>query len=112
MEDEGSKMENRGLMAPADPSPRSLILDPPSIFNPRFSYLLAGFFAGFTACSELPAASFLVFLFLILFWLDRKKALTLYLPAAAIPIAFFFLTNYWAIGQLKPAYGEFGGPRR
>ena len=111
-------MENRGLMARADPSPRSSILDPPSSthpvvaysFKPRFSYLLAGFFAGFTACSELPAASFLVSLFVILFWLDSKKALTFYLPAAAIPMAFFFLTNYWAIGQLKPAYGEFGGP--
>src|SRR5206468_318572 len=92
MEDGGSKMENRGLMARADPSPRSSILDPPSSthpvvaysFKPRFSYLLAGFFAGFTACSELPAASFLVFLFFILFWLDRKQALLLYLPAAAI----------------------------
>jgi hypothetical protein len=71
---------------------------------------MAGFFAGFTACSELPATSLLVSLFLILFWQDRKKALMLYLPAAALPIAFFFLTNYWAIGQLKPAYGEFGGP--
>src|SRR5262249_55054364 len=73
-------------------------------------WLLAGFFAGFTACSELPATSFLVSLFLILFWNDSKKALMLYLPAAALPIAFFFFTNYWALGQLKPAYGEFGGP--
>jgi hypothetical protein len=81
-----------------------------SILHPRSSFLLAGFFAGFTACSELPATSFLVSLFFIMFWLDRKRALTLYLPAAALPIAFFFLTNYWAIGQLKPAYGEFGGP--
>jgi hypothetical protein len=82
-----------------------------SDFGFRISdFLLAGFFAGFTACSELPATSFLVSLFLILFWLDHKKALMFYLPAAALPIAFFFLTNYWAIGQLKPAYGEFGGP--
>src|SRR5204862_2778195 len=33
-----------------------------------------------------------------------------FLPAAAIPIVFFFLTNYWAISQWMPAYGEFGGP--
>ncbi len=81
-----------------------------SILDPRSSFFLAGFFAGFSACSELPATSFLVSLFFIMLWLDRKKALTLYLPAAALPIAFFFLTNYWAIGQLKPAYSEFGGP--
>jgi hypothetical protein len=74
------------------------------------SFLLAGFFAGFTTCSELPAASFLVFLFLILFWQDRTRTLVYFLPAAAIPIAFFFLTNYWAISQWMPAYGEFGGP--
>jgi hypothetical protein len=97
IEDRGSRIEDRALKSqPAE--------------DPRSSFLLAGFFAGFTACSELPATSFLVSLFLILLWQDRKKALLLYLPAAAIPIAFFFLTNYWAIGQLKPAYGEFGGP--
>jgi hypothetical protein len=122
----GSKIEDRGSSPgrgqPIDPS-QPVILDPPtyaslhsildfqsSILHPRSSFLLAGFFAGFTACSELPATSFLVSLFFIMFWLDRKRALTLYLPAAALPIAFFFLTNYWAIGQLKPAYGEFGGP--
>jgi hypothetical protein len=90
----------------------SSILDSPrsSSFDPPASFLLAGFFASFTACSELPATSFLVFLFLILFWRDWRKALTYFLPAAAIPIAFFFLTNYWAIGQWTPAYGEFGGP--
>jgi len=27
-----------------------------------------------------------------------------------VPVTGFFLTNYLAIGQLKPAYGEFGGP--
>src|SRR5205823_5485400 len=103
----GSKIEDGGLKTQAgeaEKDVRSSILNPPS------SFLLAGFFAGFTACSELPATSFLVSLFLILFWHDAKKALMLYLPAAALPIAFFFLTNYWAIGQFKPAYGEFGGP--
>lgn len=100
MKDGASRMDEREGAA----SSRTSILDPPS------SWLLAGFFAGFTACSELPAASFLVFLFLILFWRDPAKTLTYFLPAAAIPIVFFFLTNYWAIGRWTPAYGEFGGP--
>jgi hypothetical protein len=112
-----SRMEERESTEPSREL-RSSIVDPQSsrsglrssIFYPPSSFLLAGFFAGFTACSELPATSFLVFFFLILFWLDRKKALLLYLPAAAIPIAFFFLTNYLALNRLMPAYGEFGGP--
>ena len=32
------------------------------------------------------------------------------LPAAALPVAAFFLTNYLALGQWRPAYSEFGGP--
>lgn len=107
IEDRGSRMEDRGSKI------EHRMGDPPlpsSILHPRSSFLLAGFFAGFTACSELPAASFLVFLFLILFWRNRAKTLAFFLPAAAIPIAFFFLTNYWAIGRWTPAYGEFGGP--
>ncbi len=73
-------------------------------------YLLAGFFAGFTACNELPAALFAALLFLIL--LRRSVPLTLFVfvPAAAIPVAAFLLTNYEAIGQLRPAYDELGGP--
>ncbi len=118
-EDGGWRMEDRGTKIdhPVEDS-RSSIFDPSSstsssrssILHPRSSFLLSGFFAAFTACSELPATSFLVFLFLILFWMDRAKALAYFLPAAAIPIAFFLLTNYWAIGQWTPAYGEFGGP--
>jgi len=90
-------------------SPEAFAPSPALRLSPSL-FLVSGFFAGFTACSELPATSFLVFLFLILFWRDRIKTLAYFLPAAAIPIAFFFLTNYWALGQWMPAYGEFGGP--
>jgi hypothetical protein len=104
---QGSTFEVRGIDSTREKSDEP---DRPSIPNPPSSFLLSGFFAGFTASSELPATSFLVFLFFFLLWQDWKKALAYFLPASAIPIAFFFLTNYWAIGQWTPAYGEFGGP--
>jgi hypothetical protein len=77
---------------------------------PRFGLALAGFFAGFTACNELPAASLTAALFVILLIRWPVQALVFFLPGAAIPVAGFLVTNYLAIGQWTPAYGEFGGP--
>lgn len=73
-------------------------------------FLIAGFFAGFTACNELPAACFAVFLGLLLCWRSAWKTVSLYLPALLVPVAGFFVTNYLAIGRLTPAYSEVGGP--
>jgi hypothetical protein len=71
---------------------------------------LAGFFAGFTASCELPATAFAVALFVILLIRWPWPTLAYFVPALAVPVAAFFMTNYLAIGQLSPAYGEFGGP--
>jgi hypothetical protein len=76
---------------------------------PGYLFALAGFFAAFTACNELPATAFLVFLGLWLLVRAPGQTLAFFVPAAAIPIAAFLLTNYLAIGQLQPAYGELGG---
>ncbi|HZU34830.1 MAG TPA: hypothetical protein VFA18_02915 [Gemmataceae bacterium] len=73
-------------------------------------FLLAGFFAAVAACMELPALSLAAALLVLLFWLAPLRTLALFVPAAAIPAAAFFLTNYQAIGKLTPAYAEFGGP--
>jgi hypothetical protein len=70
--------------------------------------LAAGFFAGFTACMELPAASFLAVLFVVVLWREPRRALIYFLPAALIPLGAHLLTNYLAIHQLKSVYGEFG----
>lgn len=72
--------------------------------------LAAGFFAGLTAATELPALAFLglLFLFLAVRWPGRTLAC--FVPAALVPIAGFLLTNYMAVGSWRPAYGEFGGP--
>jgi hypothetical protein len=76
----------------------------------RSLYLvMAGFFASFTACNELPAAALAVALLGILLVRLPRQTLALFVPAALIPAAGFFATNYLAIGRLTPAYGEFGG---
>jgi hypothetical protein len=77
---------------------------------PRMGLALAGFFAGFTACNELPAVSFAAALFAIVFIRWPLHAVLFFLPAAALPVAGSLATNYLALGQWTPAYGEFGGP--
>lgn len=73
-------------------------------------FALSGFFAGFTACTDLPAASFAAALLVVLLWRASWRTLLFFVPAALVPVAIFFLTNYLALGRLTPAYGEFGGP--
>jgi hypothetical protein len=65
---------------------------------------IVGFFAAWTACNELPATAFAVTLFAILCYLQPRQTLLAFLPAALLPVAAFFLTNYLAIGTLWPAY--------
>jgi hypothetical protein len=71
-------------------------------------YVLAGFFAGCTACIELPALSMLMLLLPLLSLRSVLRTALCFVPAAAVPVAAFFWTNFLAIGQLRPAYSEFG----
>jgi hypothetical protein len=73
-------------------------------------FLAAGFFAALTATNELPAASFAVALLALLLLRAPGRILLLAVPAAALPVAAALATNYLAVGQLRPAYSEFGGP--
>jgi hypothetical protein len=84
--------------------------DDPDGEPPASAFAVSGFFAALTAAFELPAASLLAGLFVGLLVQYPRRTLLCFVPAAAVPVAGFFLTNYLAIGQLKPAYGEFGGP--
>ncbi len=79
-----------------------------SRFNGRL--FLSGFFAGWTAAFELPAASFAVALFVIVLVWKPRQALLFMLPGLLIPTIALFATNYMALGRFMPAYGEFGGP--
>jgi hypothetical protein len=80
---------------------------PPSTWR---SYAVAGFFAAFTACTEMPAASFAVALFVILLLVAPRPTLLFFLPAALVPVAAFFATNYLALGQFTPVQAKFDSP--
>lgn len=67
-----------------------------------------GFFAALGSCFELPSALFGIIAFLLAararFWLT----LTRFVPAALIPLAAFFVTNWICTGELKPFYTYYG----
>jgi hypothetical protein len=73
-------------------------------------YAAAGFFGAFTACNELPAASFGVLLFLCVLFRSPRATLVAFVPAAAIPCLAFLATLYLSTGGFTPFYVEFGTP--
>jgi hypothetical protein len=75
-----------------------------------YHFVNAGFFGAFAVTNELPALSFAVAILVLLMWWSPLQTLRWFVPAALIPVAAFFATNYAAVGQLTPAYAEFGGP--
>jgi hypothetical protein len=73
-------------------------------------FILAGFFAGFTACNELPAALFTAALGVCLLVRFPRPTLLFFVPAVLLPVAGLLTTNYLAIGRIVPAYSEVGSP--
>jgi hypothetical protein len=71
-------------------------------------YAMAGFFGGFTACNEIPAALFGLLLFVVLLVHSPRRTLLAFVPAAAVPIGAFLVTQFLAFGQFMPVYEEFG----
>ena len=67
-----------------------------------------GFFAALTCCFELPAALLGLMSFGLAVLTDRRLTLKCYVPAAAIPLAAFFITNWMATGGVKPFYATYG----
>ncbi len=74
---------------------------------PRY-FAAAGFWAAFCAANELPAALFGALLFLCFVVRFPRSTLLYFVPAAAVPIAAFLVTQVLATGQLTPIYEEFG----
>jgi hypothetical protein len=74
----------------------------------KSDFLAAGFWGAFCACNEIPAGLFGGLLFLLLLLKSPKSTLLYFVPAAVVPLAAFFVTQYLAFGQLKPVYEEFG----
>ena len=74
-------------------------------------FLLLGFFASLTCCFELPAALLGVLSFVLALVINRRLTLLRYIPAAAIPLAAFFITNWMATGGVKPFYASYGSEK-
>ncbi len=75
---------------------------------PWYLFAAAGFFSALAASSELPAAALVAGLGLVLLLRAPRQTLLFFVPSVALVVAGFFLTNWLAIGQLRPAYAEFG----
>ena len=71
-------------------------------------FVVAGFFAGFTAVNELPAAAFAAGLGLLLLLRFPWRTLLAFVPAALVPVAALLALNYAELGELKLAYSKFG----
>ena len=69
-------------------------------------FVLAGLFAGWTMCNELPAASLAAGIMLWLLYLSPGKTLRLALPALLLPVAAAFYTQYLAVGSIVPTYAR------
>jgi len=71
----------------------------------RLRYFVgAGLLGAFAVVNELPAASFLALLTLVLLWNSPRQTFLGFVPAVAIVAVAFFGTNWIAHGTLKPAY--------
>ena len=67
-----------------------------------------GFFAALTCCFELPAAQMGVLAFLLAVVICPRKTAIWFVPAAAVPLLAFFVTNWMATGGVKPFYATYG----
>lgn len=72
------------------------------------NFALVGFTAALTACFELPAALFGLVSFVWMLKLNVRKTLLWYLPAALIPLAAYFVTNWLVTGGIRPFYAFYG----
>lgn len=73
-------------------------------------YASCGFFAGFAATFDLPAAAFVAGIGIPLLIARPRQTALFFVPAALVPIAALFACNYAALGTFRPPYSEFGGP--
>jgi hypothetical protein len=69
-------------------------------------FVVAGFFAAFTAANELPALSFAVALGGALLWRAPQRTLLAFVPAAGVVAVAALVTNYLAHGTWDPPYAH------
>ncbi|MCA9035046.1 MAG: hypothetical protein KDA91_07950 [Planctomycetaceae bacterium] len=71
-------------------------------------FIILGINAAFASCFELPSALFGVLCFLFAMKKSYSRTLSHFVPAAVIPLAAFFITNWICTGGLKPFYMYYG----
>ncbi len=74
--------------------------------RPAWRFVLAGLFAGWTACNELPAASLALGVLLWLVRLQPRDTIRLALPAMLLPVVAYLVTQYLAVGSVLPTYAQ------
>lgn len=74
----------------------------------RRDFAVLGFFAAMTCCFELPAAQLGIAAFVFSAAISTALTLRWFVPAAAVPLLFFFATNWAATGGVKPFYATYG----
>lgn len=82
---------------------------PGKVTGPRsWDFASLGFFAALTCCFELPAAQMGVLAFVLAVFVCPRRTAAWFIPAAAIPLVAFFVTNWMATGGVKPFYATYG----
>lgn len=82
--------------------------DPAAAAARSGDFLLLGLCAGLTACFELPSALFGLLTCAYACRVDWRRAVRWYVPAAILPLAAFFITNWLCTGGLRPFYTYYG----
>lgn len=70
----------------------------------RLYWVMSGLCAGFLPTMDLPAGAVSLALFVYVAMKDRRRALTLFLPVACLPVAAHFYLTYLATGSVLPTY--------
>jgi hypothetical protein len=74
-------------------------------------FVLSGFFSAATFTFEIPAALLVVVFGALLLKANPKRTLTLFVPAALIPIGAFVALNTVVTGSLSPFYSSYGSDK-
>ncbi len=74
-------------------------------------FLLSGFFSAATFTFEIPAALLVVVFGALLLKANSKRTLTLFMPAALIPVVAFVALNCIVTGSLSPFYSSYGSEK-
>ncbi len=74
----------------------------------RWRFAVAGLLAAWTTCNELPACLFSAAIGLVCLRASWSRTLTVFVPAAAIPLVAFFATTYASTGSPLPFYTRYG----